>query len=201
MNESLPPIWSGIFETFSEAKGNAGVFEGETWLSRCEQAARHELEYLENGEPSPTLNIPRNVILPVIASTLLSEQRPISVLDFGGAFGSAYFALRSALKMANSFQMDVVELPAVSGRAKNIIPKFPDLRFLGDLSACKAKYNIVNAASAIHYVDDWRMLLRKFASLAPDYLIITELTAGDIRSFVTSQHYYGNYIPVRFSGR
>jgi putative methyltransferase (TIGR04325 family) len=50
----------------------------------------------------------------------------------------------------------------------------------------------------LHYVDDWKGLLDRFALLQPAYILFADLPAADNQSFVTTQMYYGQRIPVHF---
>jgi putative methyltransferase (TIGR04325 family) len=66
------------------------------------------------------------------------------------------------------------------------------------LPASPETFDIVHLGSSLHYIDNWRSLISQLAGYKPTYFLLTDLTAGDIPTFVTAQNYYGAKIPVRF---
>jgi putative methyltransferase (TIGR04325 family) len=52
--------------------------------------------------------------------------------------------------------------------------------------------------SSLQYIEDWVGLIGSIASLKPRYLILTDVFAGDIESFVTIQKFHEKKIRVRF---
>lgn len=191
-------VWQGVFRSFQETGCDvARLDDHPAWLKKCEVSARAELECLFTGKVSPGLFQPRNMLLPVVVSLLVSSEEP-KILDFGGGLGTSYFILRSMKAADARVQVDVIETSAMCELAGKILPVLPGLRFLAHLPANNEQYDLIHAASSLHYVDDWRGLLGKFAALRAKYLVLTELTAGPIETFVTTQSYYGHDIPVRF---
>ena len=190
-------IWEGVYRSFPDTGCGDQLDRHPVWLRKCEAAARLELECLNAGKPGPGLLQPRNLILPIVVP-LLAQDSKLRILDFGGGLGTGYFALKSARTTNARFEIDVVETAKTCELAGKVLPPLPDLRFLNQLPARPQKYDVIHAASSLHYVDDWRGLLAKFAELRPKYLVVTELTAGPIASFVTTQRYYDYRIPVWF---
>lgn len=195
--DGQPIIWDGVYRSFSETGCVGSQLDHPEWLSKSEAAARLELECLNAGKPSPSLFQARTTLLPIVVS-LLAQETELRVLDFGGGPGTSYFALRAATAGEAQFSIDVVETPSMCELTQRNLPSLPGLRLLDKMPAKPARYDVVQAASSLHYVDDWRGLLTLFAALDPKYLIMTELTAGPIESFVTTQRYYDGAIPVRF---
>ena len=50
----------------------------------------------------------------------------------------------------------------------------------------------------MQYVKDWKGLIASFAKYKPQYCILADVMAGDIKTFVTIQNFYGGKIRSRF---
>jgi putative methyltransferase (TIGR04325 family) len=72
------------------------------------------------------------------------------------------------------------------------------LSFRTALPESTERCDIVHCGSSLHYVDDWRQMLKQFVAFQPTYLLFADLPAADNRSFVTAQAYYGRRIAVHF---
>ena len=56
----------------------------------------------------------------------------------------------------------------------------------------------MHAGSSIQYIPDWKGLLSKFADYRPKFLILEDVPAGKIPTFVTTQNFYGKKVRSRF---
>ncbi len=70
----------------------------------------------------------------------------------------------------------------------------PRLHFYTELPELPGTLDIVHAGSSLQYVEDWRGMLTAFAGYRPRYLVLADIPAGDIKTFVTTQNYYGRKI-------
>lgn len=59
-------------------------------------------------------------------------------------------------------------------------------------------FDLIHAASSFQYLECWKDLIENFASLNPKYILLSDVFAGAINSFVTLQNYYGSKIPHWF---
>ena len=59
-------------------------------------------------------------------------------------------------------------------------------------------FDLIYAASSFQYIENWQDLIEKFTSLDPQYILLADVFAGAINSFVTLQNYYGSRIPHWF---
>lgn len=91
----------------------------------------------------------------------------------------------------------VVENKAVCKVGRDIFKEDQRIAFVEEFPV-NQKFDIVHAGSSMHYVDDWRGTLDQFASTQAEYLLFADFPAGDIETFVTTQLFHGQRIPVRF---
>jgi putative methyltransferase (TIGR04325 family) len=61
-----------------------------------------------------------------------------------------------------------------------------------------AKFNLIHAASSIQYIEHWQDLVAKFAAIKPEYILLSDVFGGSIKSFVALQNYYESKIPHWF---
>jgi putative methyltransferase (TIGR04325 family) len=60
------------------------------------------------------------------------------------------------------------------------------------------KVDIVHIESALQYINEWQKILADLARYAPEFYLFTNLPAGDIPTYATTQQYYGSRIPYWF---
>lgn len=188
---SIPKhIWSGIYRSFSEVpKGD--VFNSARWLNR-----------LNSSVPEPTkLDFPgplvtNDYLLPIVAA-LGSKSSNISILDFGGGLGNIVSLIDATIPDTKGFEFHIIDLPSICAQGAKRFERDPRVAFHTALPEIETA-TIVHLASSLQYIDDWENLLARLAQYKPIYMIFTDLPAGEIETFVTAQHYYGDLIPVRF---
>lgn len=59
-------------------------------------------------------------------------------------------------------------------------------------------FDLIHAASSFQYVEHWQELVAKFVALEPEYILLSDVFAGEFKSFVTLQNYYESKIPHWF---
>ncbi len=194
MTEAAFRIWEGIVEAFPPAPETPPAFHSERWLAAQRNAVESARAAVQGGGPSTMIDA---LPLPALLAPLVDPQSALSILDFGGGAGVLYPTLRDCLPDA-ALDLHVVETAAVCDLGRELFgadgPTFhetlPDGRF-----------DVVHAASSLHYVADWKAMLARFAAYEPRLIVLAGLTAGDIPTFVTHQAYYGARIPVWFFAR
>jgi putative methyltransferase (TIGR04325 family) len=60
------------------------------------------------------------------------------------------------------------------------------------------KFDLIHAASSIQYIEHWEELIANFAAFKPGYILLSDVFAGAIKSYVTLQNYYESKIPHFF---
>ena len=134
-----------------------------------------------------------------VAAALAEAGKTLRILDFGGGMAASFYPLVDALETDARIEFHIVENPTLCRRAQEILPQDARLFFHETLPHAGENFDIVHAGSSLHYVEDWKGMLGHLSAYGASLMIFAELTAGEIKeTFVTSQHYYGRWIPVWF---
>ncbi len=190
-------IWDGVYPDFAGAPakdavtgGGDGGFEGAEWLGKMEAIATRLLDQVK--APSGILQPPlsRDYPLAVVAALTPSETGPLTVVDFGGGMASSYAGLRTALPKSRPLEFHCVENAALCAIGRRMLSDIGGLHFHASLDDAPAKADIVHAGSCLQYIEDWKGMLARLLRFDPRYLVLSDLPAGDIPTFVSIQNYY-----------
>lgn len=190
-------ILEGIYNSFDEAAPiSVGTgFASNIWVERTLLAANKCLTALKTGKAIPLHHKQRSTILPAIVAMLLSEKDGVNILDFGGGLGIGYMTLAESIPgYLTKIKYNIVELPEVCEEGKKISD---NISYLTSLPA-GGKFDLIHSASALQYIEDWHEFLSKLCSYDAPYILLSDVFAGSIPTFVTLQNYYGNKIKFRF---
>ncbi len=191
-------VWNGVYKTFAEVTVAGGAaFEDSVWKEKVQKRATELLRDTQVFLPIPKSATTTDYALPFIASTLRVQGRPLRVLDFGGGLGTSFVPTRDILSENVKLQWVVVENTSICRMGRELFGHDSQIVFSETLPQGEC-FDIAHFGSSIHYVDDWLGLIRTIADMNPEYFIFTDLPAGTEKTFITSQHYYGHLIPVRF---
>lgn len=184
-------IWEGIYGSFEETPAGASGFHSDRWIESCiERAQRAKV-----GSFGPL--IPENAEtieyqLSTVAALASRPGRAVRIVDFGGAAGHSYFSIRAALPAKTAIEFYVVEHEALCAAARSVFTDESELCFCSDLDSIPVQTDLVHAGSSLQYVREWGDLLGKIISRCePELLLLSDIPAGDIETFVTIQNYYG----------
>lgn len=189
-------IWEGIYSSFQDAeKDSAGNgFGGDIYNTRALVAAHECLESIKAGLPIPSFHKQRSNILPPVVSMMLDNKNSLNILDFGGGLGIGYMTLAESIPdYSNRINYSVVELPEICEQGVKLHKDCGKINFLNQLPDSD-KYDLIHSASALQYVEDWKGLLKKISCYEPEYILLSDVFAGTISTFVTLQSYYGSKI-------
>lgn len=187
-------IWEGIYASFESASVDAigAGFEGEVYNERAYNAAKDCLTALESGKPIPSFHKQRSNLLPPVVAMMLAKSKTIQVLDFGGGLGIGYMTLAESIPdCSQAVEYNVVEFPDICEKGRNL--HSGKINFLQDLPG-QGHFDLVHSSSALQYIEDWKGLLRKFVEFTPEYILLSDVFAGNIPTFVTLQKYYDSRI-------
>ncbi len=196
---SLPEkfrIWEGIQENWPEDRAEEGFTDAKV-VERIKERMQPAIEACRNGQPNPLTSIYNQYPLPLLIAFLAAEK-PVIVLDFGGGLGGTYLATRATAGNLENVIYYVLEFGGLAEVGRNIFADDAHVKFIESFKAAPGSVDIVHAGSSFQYVDDWKGLLERFASLEPRYIAFGNLLAGDIKPCVTFQNNWGHKIPVRF---
>lgn len=199
INHKKFKIWEGVYTSFQEAPYSGDGYQGEALIKySLKKLAALKKESAESRLLPPAGNY-RECLLPLLAALVYSQKGRVRVLDFGGNIGLAYYPTFYGLPQGGDLEYHILEQEGIARAGKNFFRKAKNKPFfLGKLPQSAKSYDIVHLASTIHYIDDWKKLLSRLSRLSAEYLLLVDLPAGEIPTFVTIQNYYQSRIPVRF---
>ena len=187
-------IWERVYSSWEEAPDD-DVHEGEVWINKVTDRAQEALAAYRSNETVSLAALTQDYILSVAGGMLLSSIKgDLCVLDFGGGMGASYFPLISSIPNPEKVEFHIVEGKTICERSREILGEFTKLHFHKQLPQLAKPVHIVHAGSSIQYVSNWKGLLAEFINYRPHLLILEDLMAGDIPSFITTQNYYGKKI-------
>jgi putative methyltransferase (TIGR04325 family) len=108
--------------------------------------------------------------------------------------GASYLPLISSVPDFEKVEFHIVEGKIICERGREILGNFAHLHFHEQLPQLASPVHIIHTGSSIQYVSDWGKLLAEFAKYQPRLLVLDDLMAGDIPTFITTQAYYGKKI-------
>ena len=186
-------FWKGVYNSWEEAPNDNDIFKGTIWVKQLEDHAKKDIAAYNLGKIAPPPLI-LDYILPIVGGMLLPSKKKLCVIDFGGGMGVSYFPLISSIPHPEKVEFHIVEGKTICEKGQKILEQFTNLHFHTQLPNLSKTVDIVHAGSSIQYVKDWKLLLKELTDYQPSLLILEDLMAGDIPSFVTTQNHYGGKI-------
>jgi putative methyltransferase (TIGR04325 family) len=191
-------IWEGVYSRFADVPVVGDAHNSETWVSKSAGNTSNLLRSLARSSSIPEVPQYQSSLLPLLAAIAAAVRAGTAILDFGGGLGATYLSVVAGMPGGKGLDYHIVETPAICSAGKDLFHSDPKVHFHSTLPAAPKAFDIVHMGSSLQYIDDWRALIAQLASYTPTYILLTDLTAGDIPTFVTAQNYYGAKIPVRF---
>jgi putative methyltransferase (TIGR04325 family) len=192
-------IWEGIYHDFQSAvKDSKGAgFGGVVYRTRSLLAAKECIAALNLKQPIPAFHKQRSTYLPLTVAMMLRGKKQLNILDFGGGLGIGYMTLAESIPAElNRIVYKIVEVSEVC-RSGMDLHSAGGVMYVSDLPT-DAQFDLIHASSSIQYIENWQELLTKFAALRPEYILLSDVFAGSIRTYVTLQNYYESKIPHWF---
>ena len=111
----------------------------------------------------------------------------VSFLDWGGGFGH-YYLIAKAMLPGIEINYHCKDLPLLVEQGQKLLP---EAHFYTDDAWMKQQYDFILASGALQFARDWQAELKKIASAANSYVLITRLpVVVDVPSFVVVQRPY-----------
>ncbi len=189
-------IWNGTYKQWDDAPNNSGIFESDIWLDNITDTAKKMCSRYETHDAAFPVNVALDYALPLVAGMAMPADRSLCIIDYGGGLAASYFSLVAATQGVVDFH--IVETEEVCRRGRELFGGIDGLTFQSTFPTQVGFVDIIHAGSSLQYVEDYEEMLSKFASFEPQYLVLADVLAGNINSFVTTQDYYGKTIRVRF---
>ena len=151
-----------------------------------DQPLRHALETSRNNQdyvkPTQAYQCRQIRVVEALAERL---GRPISVVDFGGAFGAQFTVLDKAQKHLIS-EWHVVETPELVAAAQDLSTQ-TKLSFSDSLTSVNQKPDLIIASSSLQYVPDFETHWKDIIATGAEWICVdrTPMTdSGETKTFL-----------------
>jgi putative methyltransferase (TIGR04325 family) len=188
-------IWEGIYDSFYDAGFDAigPGFGGDIYRARAINAAHECLVALNTNRPIPLLHKQRSTLLPLVSAMMIERNGSLRILDFGCGLGIGFMTLSENISHhSGSIEYTIVEIPEVCETGRDLLSGAA-VAYLDELPA-QGKFDLVHSASALQYIEGWQQALRSLSGYGAEYILLSDVFAGSIPTFVTLQNYYGSRI-------
>ena len=190
-------IWEGVYRSFEEAEifVTGKGFGGDIYSERTFNAAKECFDSLNSGKPIGGFYKQRSNMLPPVVAMMFSKRlySPLRILDFGGGLGIGYMTIIESIShYKDNIEYTVVEVPEVCEVSKKIFIG-GEVSYLSQLPS-ECSFDLIHSASALQYIEPWKEILKKITDFNPQYILLSDVFAGNIPTFVTLQNYYDSKI-------
>lgn len=150
------------------------------------------IEWTRQGKASIAAGKAMNVscawheALALLAASIAPEQ-DIRVLDFGGGVGLGFLQLLASLRSNTTVTYHVVELENMCIAGRKLFADDSRIHFHTAWPTVDGKIDIAYASTVLPYIDDYRGLLRQFASVQAKYILLNQLAAGAFPTYAAKQ--------------
>ena len=192
-------VWDGVYSTWEDAPQDDDVLEEKIWINKVTSQANNAIAAYRSRENLTLASSTQDFIMSLVGGILLSStDNDFQILDFGGGMAASYFPLISSVPNPERVGFHIVEVQAICNLGRKLLAEFPNLHFHEKLPELSKPIHIVHAGSSIQYIPDWKGLLSDFVNYRPQLLILEDVPAGNIPTFVTTQNFYGKKVRSRF---
>ena len=179
------PMYEGCFVSHNEMKSS------DPWISKARLLfAKNELLEIiskqENGKFIPDPNLRDSHVITSLVVNMLSSEKTCRVLDFAGGTGAIYYTIRPFLLNKKNVSWHVIDREPLIKIAEKFKNKNDNLFFFTELPKNKI-YDLVFINTSLQYIYEYETLIKRLINYNPEYLLMTRLVAGEIRSFFTYQ--------------
>jgi putative methyltransferase (TIGR04325 family) len=186
-------MFSGVYHKVSECP------DQNPWVqSMWVEASQSKLNKIKAQE----LEFSGYITLPCLMTNLVSSRQTCRLLDFGGGTGFIYFRMFPHLLNSANVQWHVVDCnePLLEmGKEFARDHNGYHIQFHTHLlKTGENQFDIVYLNTVLQYIDEYEKVLRNLLAFNPRYVILTRLSAGDIKTFVTCQNLGGHKSPYIF---
>ena len=193
------PLWEGVYDSFQDVPVAGPGFSGSDWIENSSEKLSSFKALTRDANTVPSVVGYTDSLLPVIAGIVQGKKKKLRILDFGGGLGFSFYQVREALATTENFELHVVDIEEVCIAGENLFHDEPQIEFHSSLADIQDQsFDIVHIGSSLQYIEQWQDQLSVLCQFKPDYILMANIPAGDIRTFATAQNYYGSKIACWF---
>jgi putative methyltransferase (TIGR04325 family) len=167
------------YDSFESALRDSDSYEDPRLIEIVKEKTKRYRETLASG-PVPLLQS-RQTIQNLFVLSYVEPQRPLNVLEVGGACGATYFETRSLLP-GRLRHWSIAETPAMAAAGQNLSNE-PDLSFHSDLASAAKQLesrDLAIAQGALQYASDPVQMLKNLFALELSYVYITRTAVANV---------------------
>lgn len=183
----LGPIWKGVYPHFRDVATFGPGFDGDRWVTRSYALAKILTQWFRQKPAIPHWVRGRHMLLPFLVASFRPERRGVTVLDVGGGMGIDYLHLRSSIRAGADVEYHIVESARICEGGSRLFAEDPRVHFHVSLPQGVDRVDIAYVNNTLQFVEDYAGLLRALCAYRPQYLLLVNLTAGDIPTYATAQ--------------
>lgn len=195
--------YSGPYQSWSLAEQQSVGYDSHVVLDKVTAATLDVLSgqsaYERDGTSFP--NSPSTNTLSSILKTICTPDT--SILDFGGGLGGTYINNRSILSTFGFKSYSVVEQTHFCTLGSQIAADYSlPIRFYNSLDNLDFHPTLIIFSGVLHYIDDWRSIVRSALSLRPLYILVDRQPFTNGATNIWIQNNTGYYdCPVTYPSR
>ncbi|MBT3237421.1 MAG: methyltransferase, TIGR04325 family [Rhodospirillaceae bacterium] len=184
----------GVYESFADARAKGEGFAGEKWSELSHQRTAALLAANDKETAIPISVSTHDYILPTVVGMLLGSHDKVRVLDFGGGPGNTIPGTLGGLEESERVEVNIVEMSDVCDIGRDLYQGWDNVHFSSKLPDRDQEVELIHLGSSLQYIDDWAALIKDLRDYNPKYLLLSDVPAGNIPTFVTLQYFYGAQI-------
>ena len=193
--------FSGVFNKIDEIK-NENPWIQKQWIELSNNKLVNTIKISTNAF-IPASDFGGYNILPCLALNLLSQNKSCNFLDFGGGTGFTYFKIFPYLLNPDNVTYHVVdsnlELFRLGKKHAKSMGKKNRILFHAKMPKKEdIQLDILFINTSLQYIYDYSSVLATLLGYKPQYVILTRLIAGDMKTYITSQNIHGKITPCIF---
>lgn len=177
--------FAGVYARFADVPRLGQAFDDGGWVNTAVAYAKSFRERSASRFIPPDV-VDEKALLPLLVA-ILAERGCVRIVDFGGAAGFSYLAMKAALSPDVAVDYLVVEHRSVCDAGRELFAGEGDIRFAPELPEPGEEIEIVLLGASLQYVEDYHLFLERLAKLRARYILFTKMPAGDIPTFATAQ--------------
>jgi putative methyltransferase (TIGR04325 family) len=197
-NRGIPThIFKGTFSDFKSTNSTTDPYHQQIWI---EKSVASLLEVIDPAAGQQPQYLASNNYLLNTAIFSLRELPKIRVVDVGGNLGQDYFkAVKFMPSIQNKLEWTVYENRELVNIGIEYFGTNPHLSFSSYPQTVSGESEILHFGSVIQYFDEWKSIIESYIEKnSPKYVVCSDTMAGANTEEVTTQDYYGNFMPFRF---
>ncbi len=181
------PTWRGVYARFEDVPNQGQGYNQETLANQAIENLRKIMEMPDGPEAQSATLLAEQTLLPLLASSLSTPEKPLTILDFGGGAGIGFVQILRSLGPESRVAYHIVECPSLVQAGSRFWHSEPRIAFHNGLSDLPSRIDIVYLSSSLQYIQDYPSLLKSLCALKPKRILLAKLSTGDFPTYTTAQ--------------